>query len=126
MEVTFNGINATSKIFSKKDSKNICFNWDFSPNKLYAILMYDVDVPQQPSSLIHFFEINIPGIEEGDEIVPYLDPNPPDKPHRYFIDLFEQKKRINPMKITRKTDPNVIEGINEFKLINQMMIRVKP
>jgi phosphatidylethanolamine-binding protein (PEBP) family uncharacterized protein len=125
MQVRFDDIDATSKIFLKQNTGNISFHWDYSPKKIYAIMMYDIDIPTSPT-LIHFLEINIPGNAPGLELLSYIKPNPPDKVHRYLVDLFEQKNIIQPFNVTRKTDPKLIESMNSLKLIDQIMFKVKP
>jgi len=126
MEVRFDDIDARSKIFQKLETQNISFHWDCAPNKYYTILMYDIDVPELTTTLIHFLEINIPGIHTGQELLEYKRPNPPDKVHRYIIDLFEQNGVIQSFNVDRKTDPKMIESIKKLKLIDQVIVKVKP
>jgi len=46
--------------------------------------------------------------------------------HRYVVDLFEQKSVIQPFHADRKTDPKLIEVMKTLKLIDQIILRVKP
>jgi len=126
MQVKFNGIDSSSRIFQKNETDDIGFFWNYSPKKYYAIMMYDVDVPRIPKTLIHFLEINIPGNKAGLELLQYERPNPPDKVHRYYVDLFEQKDIIVPFNVTRQTDPKIIETMTKLNLIDQIVIKVKP
>lgn len=126
LEVAFDGVDATSKIFSKDQTASISIDWNPKPNKYYALLIYDVDVPHNPPTLIHLFTINIGNGYFGDKLLPWMRPNPPDKTHRYYVDLFEQKTHLGSIEVTRETDPKSIEGLRGLTLIKQIIFKVKP
>ena len=86
--------NETLPLQTAQQPISLSFSGD--PNRLYLLLMYDIDAPQGP--YVHWEVDNIPGgdIGSGDVVFPYQPPNLPPQSgvHRFVIDLFEQSRRL--------------------------------
>ena len=83
--------------------QNIYIEWNGDSNKLYTVLMVDLDYPYPSpgnniSPYLHLLISNIKGsdIVSGNSFIEYLPPNPPkdSKPHTYFIGLYLQSNRL--------------------------------
>ncbi|KAG0498384.1 hypothetical protein HPP92_003075 [Vanilla planifolia] len=68
------------------------------PTDLFTLVMTDPDAPSpsEPSmrEFVHWIVVNIPGgtdATRGQELVPYMGPQPPVGIHRYALVLFQQK-----------------------------------
>lgn len=67
--------------------------------KLYTLVMWDPDVPQQAQpGFVHWIAINLQTSQdiEKNNVLTYKGPAPPSGIHRYYFGLFEQKTTINP------------------------------
>lgn len=68
---------------------------DFSsvPGKLYTLIMWDPDVPQQiQPGFVHWIVTNIQSPKNigSNVLLSYKGPSPPSGTHRYYFGLFEQ------------------------------------
>lgn len=102
LRISFDGLRiAPGSIHSKEEFSNRpAIDLPLPPeNTLYTILMYDLDAPypspnDKNSPFLHWLVTNIPSssFPSGEELVPYLAPNPPadSVPHRYLIRVFAQ------------------------------------
>ena len=78
-------------------------------NKLYTLIIYDPDAPKSP--FLHWLKVNISDYSNGNSLVPYMAPNPPNHEiHNYIIEIFEQQGPI----YTKITQPRPGFPLNEF------------
>lgn len=75
---------------NKMPLSEVFFDWDYGPNNLYTVIIYDQDA----DDFLHYLTVNIPemNLEQGQELVPYIPPNPPksDRPHLYIFSVYRQ------------------------------------
>lgn len=80
------------------------------PENFYTLIMYDLDAPYPAprnvnSPYIHYLVANIKKtVDDGDIILPYMAPSPPkdSPPHRYMVDIYDQKVEMSEPIKTRK------------------------
>lgn len=90
------------------------------PNKLYTILMYDID-----AKFLHWLVVNMNCSYNGDTVIKYMGPNPPSGIHRYYIYLYEQEGRIYPH-IKNRTNFNISQFIhNDLNQVDQFLFKSK-
>ena len=109
----------------------------------YTIIMYDPDAlsPENsrnpsPSSIdevfdsyLHYLIINIPGgsYGEGDILMPYTPPSPPQGIHHYQVDLYQQGNPLQLRRITSRQNFSVTAFVtrHHLKMIDRVIFRVK-
>lgn len=87
----------------EQSSSKPIITYPYLNNKLYTILMVDLDAPSRKNpiyrSYIHWLKTNISINSNGDTVVEYKGPQPPlnSGDHRYCIVIYEQfdDKKIN-------------------------------
>lgn len=96
--------------------------YNFDPNKIYTLIMYDPDTPF--GDYVHWFIVNIKNnISNGITIMQYKGPSPPKDTgiHRYIFLLFEQSGIINYLDLEK------IERNTQLKIIlNKLDINLMP
>lgn len=103
---------------------------EMEPEKLYTIVIWDPDAPQNPSFL-HWLVVNIPGgdVARGDTLQAYYPPSPPagSGEHRYYVGLYEQRGPMSVGKVGQ-TGFNIDKFTSRHGLIKKgvKMVRVKP
>lgn len=80
--------------------------------KTFTLLCVDPDVPRatagtQERPLLHWMVVNIPEgrVAEGDTVMTYRGPQPPDTAHYYYFLLYEQNNLINTTEAVNYTSP---------------------
>lgn len=79
-------------------------------NKQYTIIMYDLDAPSpyEPttSPYLHSLIVNIIGgsYGQGDVLMSYTPPSPPDGQHRYYVDLYQQEDSLPQTRLSSTQD----------------------
>ena len=111
-----NGIFLTPRQTQKEPS--VIFNAD--KESLYTLIMHDPDAPS--GNHLHWIVVNIPGnkIKNGNILVEYKGPSPPEIPdiiHRYFFILFKQDSTIE---MTEKI-PNVMSLSKLYSILNLLI-----
>lgn len=83
-----------------------------SLGKTFTLLCVDPDVPRatagtQERPLLHWMVVNIPEgrVAEGDTVMTYRGPQPPDTAHYYYFLLYEQNNLINTTEAVNYTSP---------------------
>jgi phosphatidylethanolamine-binding protein (PEBP) family uncharacterized protein len=94
---------------------------DFSsvPGRLYTLIMWDPDVPQQiQPGFVHWIITNIQSPKDiaSNTLLPYKGPSPPSGTHRYYFGLFEQTS--GPLSIL--VPPNTKFSITQFTKDNNL------
>jgi hypothetical protein len=77
--------------------KEIFLDWNYKRNKLYMLILYDLNTEK-----IHLFQVNIEEnnyFETGDIYVEYEPPHPELDTHKYIIVVKEQKRKIEDQNI---------------------------
>jgi hypothetical protein len=96
--------------------------YNFVPNELYTLIMYDPDTPH--GDYVHWLIINIKdNIKNGEILIPYKGPSPPINTgiHRYIFLLFRQQALI------KKSDLNDVERNIQFNnLLDKLSLINKP
>lgn len=82
--------------------------------KTFTLLCVDPDVPRatagtQERPLLHWMVVNIPEgrVAEGDTVMTYRGPQPPDTAHYYYFLLYEQTNSINTTEAANYTSPPI-------------------
>ncbi len=89
------------------------------PGKLYTLIMWDPDVPQQiQPGFVHWIVTNIqsPKNIPSNILLEYKGPSPPSGTHRYFFGLFEQLSG----QISPAVPPNTRFSIEQFTKDNNL------
>ena len=80
--------------------------------KTFTVLCVDPDVPSPTAGtrerpLLHWMVVNIPEgrMGEGDTVMSYRGPRPPDAAHHYYFLLYEQSHVINTNQTANYTNP---------------------
>lgn len=97
-------------------------------NKLYTLVMWDPDVPEQiQPGFAHWIAINLksPNDIQHNQVLDYKGPSPPSGTHRYFFGLFEQVGSIQPQQPDR-TLFSIREFVkeNNLKKVAEVFMRV--
>lgn len=128
--VQYAGIEAANNLRRRANTlqaPTVRYN-EAEPEKLYTLVLWDPDAPRQPSFL-HWLVIDIPGMDiaKGTIIQEYYPPTPPDREHRYYLGLYEQKGAISPQKIPQ-TGFSIENFVSQHGLLEKgvKMVRVKP
>jgi len=96
--------------------------YNFGPNELYTLIMYDPDTPH--GDYTHWLIINIKdNIKNGEIIIPYKGPSPPMNTgiHRYIFLLFRQEAQI-----TKSNLKDVERNIQFNNLLDKLSFINKP
>ena len=94
-------------------------NFTAQPGKLYTLIMWDPDVPQQiQPGFVHWIVTNIqsPTNIPSNILLEYKGPSPPSGTHRYFFGLFEQLSG----QIMPNAPPNTKFSIDRFIKYNNL------
>lgn len=99
----------------KQEYKSIYIVYvSLSLGKTFTLLCVDPDVPRatagtQERPLLHWMVVNIPEgrVAEGDTVMTYRGPQPPDTAHYYYFLLYEQTNSINTTKAANYTNPPI-------------------
>ena len=97
-------------------------DWNYKPRKVYSLIMFDTKT--QNGILTHWLRVNITPAD-FDDVLSYIPPNPPDKVHHYYIELYEQQEEMDFEGFTRQNSADVIKVLG-FKKIYEFMFRVEP
>lgn len=86
--------------------KPFSVSWNGSSDGIYSLIVYDLSIPGK-SPYVHFWAQNIPGddLSQGNILIPYQPPSPPDGTHDYVIDLFQQPRNYGNSEIDMKLRP---------------------
>ena len=93
--------------------------FDRKPDKLYTIMMVDPDAPSMNDNKYKYW-LHLLIVNNNDIIMPYHPPDPPSGSgkHRYYILVFEQCKKIDPLPvISRREKFNVNDFINDHDIL---------
>jgi len=123
--VRYGSTQVASQELSKQETKiQPTINFTSAQGKLYTLIMWDPDVPQQiQPGFVHWIVTNIqsPKNIPSNILLEYKGPSPPSGTHRYFFGLFEQVSgRIMP-----EAPPNTKFSINAFVKENNLKEVVK-
>ena len=98
-------------IHSDSTTGELSVEWLSDPNKLYTLVVYDID-----AKYLHLLITNIPGnnIDKGNTVISWQAPNPPKTslPHKYYVNIYSQDdSKIN---IDNSTITRVPFNLNSF------------
>ena len=100
--------------------------YDFVPNELYTLIMYDPDTPH--GDYVHWLIINIKdNIKNGEIIIPYKGPAPPMNTgiHRYIFLLFRQQAIIKKSNLKDiETNIQFNNLLDKLSLINKSIEQI--
>ena len=104
ISVSFNNFEIKDgQVLSKAYAQTpIYLDWDMEDGVYYTVIIYDIDAPSpsnQEYPFCHYLVVNMTIYRnQGDEILSYLPPNPPEggKPHGYYINIFKQEEQTSP------------------------------
>jgi hypothetical protein len=86
--------------------------WDLEQGEMYSLVLYDIDTHLP---FVHWVVTDITE-DEGKVISDYIPPNPPDKPHRYLLEVHLQEGR----------SPRNFEEVRKLPLLYDFMFEVEP
>jgi len=120
IQVYFNRVEVVNDQTISKEtaSGEISVNWSHDPNELYTVIIYDMSAPNPP--FVHFLAMNVRGmnIADGDIILSYIPPNPPDRTHDYFIDILSQERNyLKIPHISNRHNINLTELVRSYQLV---------
>ena len=85
-------------------------------NQKYALLMFDAARKMKSvadhSDLTHYLVINLSNTSDGDVLVEYAPPNPPDYQHQYIIELFKMDRILPRKSLTRQNAKAFVDSLN--------------
>jgi phosphatidylethanolamine-binding protein (PEBP) family uncharacterized protein len=93
--------------------------FSYVPGKLYTLIMWDPDVPQQiQPGFVHWIVTNIQSPKDiaSNALLPYKGPSPPFGTHRYYFGLFEQTSGH----VSISAPPNTKFSIEQFTKVNKL------
>jgi hypothetical protein len=109
-QIRFGNIDTNTGLISTVDARQeISISWTSNPEKLYTVILYDLDYPlfasqNSGSSYLNLLITNVKGsnISTGTSLVDYESPSPPvySFPHNYNLDVYIQPSYIRPVQHT--------------------------
>lgn len=118
--VRYGSINVSGQELKKEDTQIQPYvNFSSVSGKLYTIVMWDPDVPQESQpGFVHWIITNIQSPKNigSNIILQYKGPSPPFGTHRYYFGLFEQISGKVSISITHRANFSIKDFIDENKL----------
>ena len=131
LEVLFKGrkIEDGKKLSMGMVKKEPEISWNMKKDRLYTIIMYDLDAPypNKGSVYLHMLIINIPN--QGEILANYIPPSPPEDSsrHRYIIRLLKQESFLDILDIEERANFPLEDFIreNNLKTLDRILFFVK-
>ena len=118
MEVRFGDVKIDNKQYQASSLKgSFRPRWTATSGELYTLIIWDEDAASSP--YLHYLSVNIKNrITSGDVIMSYVPPTPPpgDKPHRYHVSLYRQKRPIQMFDIYGRGGYDITQFIRDNNL----------